>query len=60
MKTIFKSHTQWAQCARWSTVNEHLFVSGGYDSLVKLWDTRRLVNHLIALNLFDSAAEYKP
>ncbi|XP_014488962.1 PREDICTED: ribosome biogenesis protein WDR12 homolog [Dinoponera quadriceps] len=39
-KTVFKSHTQWAQCVRWSTVNEYLFVSGGYDDLVKLWDTR--------------------
>lgn len=43
MKTKFTSHTQWVASVRWSTVDEHLFISGGYDNVVKFWDTRRLV-----------------
>lgn len=40
MKSKFTSHTQWVMSVRWSTVNEHLFISGAYDNIVKLWDTR--------------------
>ncbi|XP_014483139.1 PREDICTED: ribosome biogenesis protein WDR12 homolog [Dinoponera quadriceps] len=40
MKTLYISHTQWVQCVRWSSMNEHLFISGAYDGIVKLWDTR--------------------
>ncbi|XP_032683439.1 ribosome biogenesis protein WDR12 homolog [Odontomachus brunneus] len=40
MKTMYTSHTQWVQCVRWSTVIEYLFISGAYDDIVKLWDTR--------------------
>ncbi|KAF7987879.1 hypothetical protein HCN44_003742 [Aphidius gifuensis] len=40
VKTTFTSHSQWVQCVRWSTTDDHLFISGGYDNIVKLWDTR--------------------
>lgn len=40
LKMKFTSHSQWVASVRWSTVNEHLFISGGYDNLVKFWDTR--------------------
>lgn len=42
VKTRFTSHKQWVMSVRWSTVDEHLFISGAYDNIVKLWDTRRL------------------
>jgi len=42
VKARFTSHTQWVVSVRWSTVDEHLFISGAYDNIVKLWDTRRL------------------
>ncbi|KAJ8680541.1 hypothetical protein QAD02_016328 [Eretmocerus hayati] len=40
VKSMFTSHTQWVQSVRWSTVQEHLFISGAYDNEMKLWDTR--------------------
>nr|CAD7431798.1 unnamed protein product [Timema monikensis] len=40
VKTTFTSHNQWVQSVRWSTTDEHLFISGAYDQQVKLWDTR--------------------
>lgn len=42
-KSMFTSHTQWVQAVRWSTTQDHLFMSGAYDNNVKLWDTRRCV-----------------
>ncbi|XP_012224179.2 ribosome biogenesis protein WDR12 homolog [Linepithema humile] len=42
VKAKFSSHTQWVMSVRWSTVNEHLFISGAHDNIVKLWDTRSL------------------
>ncbi|XP_057668631.1 ribosome biogenesis protein WDR12 homolog [Diorhabda carinulata] len=39
-KTTFTSHTLWVSSVTWSTYDEHLFLSGGYDSAVKMWDTR--------------------
>lgn len=41
VKAMFTSHTQWVQTVRWSTTDEHLFISGAYDNNLKLWDTRR-------------------
>ncbi|GAB1861397.1 Ribosome biogenesis protein WDR12 homolog [Camponotus japonicus] len=40
LKAKFTSHTQWVASVRWSTVNENHFISGGYDNVVKFWDTR--------------------
>lgn len=39
-KTTFTSHTMWVSSVAWSQNDEHLFMSGGYDECVKLWDTR--------------------
>lgn len=41
VKSMFTCHTQWVQTVRWSKINEHLFLSGAYDNLTKVWDTRR-------------------
>lgn len=39
-KTTFASHTLWVTSVAWSAHDEHLFVSGSYDSWVKMWDSR--------------------
>ncbi|XP_044751096.1 ribosome biogenesis protein WDR12 homolog [Coccinella septempunctata] len=39
-KSSFISHTNWVSSVDWSPHSEHLFISGGYDSKVKIWDTR--------------------
>ncbi|KAI4465756.1 wd40 repeat protein 12 37 [Holotrichia oblita] len=39
-KSTFTSHTMWVSSVAWSQNDEHLFISGGYDNCVKLWDTR--------------------
>ncbi|KAH9524518.1 hypothetical protein Btru_027074 [Bulinus truncatus] len=40
MKGTFTSHTGWVSSVNWSKFNEHLFISGSHDMLMKLWDTR--------------------
>lgn len=40
VKNTFLGHTAWVQTVRWSTTEEHLFISGSYDHQVKLWDMR--------------------
>ncbi|KAK7027301.1 WD repeat-containing protein 12 [Halocaridina rubra] len=37
----YVSHTKWVPSVKWSAVAEHLFVSGGYDNVIKMWDSRR-------------------
>lgn len=39
-KITFTSHTLWVSAVAWSSYSEYLFMSGGYDAAVKLWDTR--------------------
>ncbi|CAF1184556.1 unnamed protein product [Rotaria sp. Silwood1] len=42
LRSTYSSHSQWVSSVMWSRKSEYLFVSGSYDSLVKLWDTRSL------------------
>lgn len=58
MKLKFTSHCQWVRAVRWSTVNEHLFISAAYDNLIKLWDTRRLVASTIELTTLLMGFDY--
>lgn len=39
-KTMFTSHSLWVSSVTWSKYDTHLFLSGSYDSTVKMWDTR--------------------
>lgn len=41
VKSTFTSHSGWCSSVKWSNTNEYLFISGSYDCLIKLWDTRR-------------------
>ncbi|XP_015123432.1 ribosome biogenesis protein WDR12 homolog [Diachasma alloeum] len=40
VKSTLTSHTQWVQTVCWSTTDANMFLSGGYDNCLKLWDTR--------------------
>ncbi|GFS17573.1 ribosome biogenesis protein WDR12 homolog [Elysia marginata] len=40
MKGTYTSHAGWVSSVDWSKSDEHLFVSGSHDCLMKLWDTR--------------------
>ena len=41
VKATYTSHTAWISSVAWSPTNEYHFISGSYDSLLKLWDTRK-------------------
>jgi WD40 repeat protein len=43
VKATFTSHVGWVSTVCWSTTHERLFVSGGHDNILKLWDSRRQV-----------------
>ncbi|XP_074659393.1 ribosome biogenesis protein WDR12 homolog isoform X2 [Tubulanus polymorphus] len=38
--STFTSHTGWVTSVSWSQHNPNLFISGSYDSVLKLWDVR--------------------
>ncbi|BFY97523.1 hypothetical protein BsWGS_00563 [Bradybaena similaris] len=40
MTGTYTSHTAWVSSVDWSKTNEHLFLSGSHDMIMKLWDTR--------------------
>jgi len=40
IKCTYSSHTAWVSCVAWSPTHAYHFISGSYDQLVKLWDTR--------------------
>ncbi|KAJ6625037.1 Ribosome biogenesis protein WDR12 like, partial [Pseudolycoriella hygida] len=40
VKNSYLGHSQWIQSVCWSTTDENMFVSAGYDYQVKLWDVR--------------------
>lgn len=40
VKNTYLGHSQWVTSVCWSKTEEHLFISGSYDTFVKLWDMR--------------------
>ncbi len=40
VKSQFTSHEGWVTCVDWCRERAELFLSGGHDNLVKMWDSR--------------------
>lgn len=43
VQQTFQSHAQWVSAVAWHPTNANLFLSGGYDGQVKVWDARSSV-----------------
>jgi ribosome biogenesis protein YTM1 len=39
-KKALKSHSAWVSTLAWHPTNPNMFLSGGYDGAVKVWDLR--------------------
>ncbi|TRY63093.1 hypothetical protein TCAL_00320 [Tigriopus californicus] len=46
VKNQFTSHDGWVTCVDWCQEREDLFISGGHDTVVKMWDRRSCVTPL--------------
>ena len=53
VKAQFTSHNGWVTCVDWCNERENLFISGGHDQLVKLWDRRSFASPLYDLKGHD-------
>lgn len=40
VQCVFTSHNGWVSDVHWSPTSEYQFISGSYDCVLKLWDTR--------------------
>ncbi|XP_069111210.1 ribosome biogenesis protein WDR12 homolog [Argopecten irradians] len=40
VKCTYTSHNGWVSSVSWSKENEYHFISGSYDNVMKMWDTR--------------------
>ena len=40
VKSAYSSHQGWVSSVDWCHQNDHLFVSGSHDTLLKMWDVR--------------------
>lgn len=40
VKCSYTSHAGWVSAVHWAPNSEHQFISGSYDTLMKLWDAR--------------------
>lgn len=37
---VFKSHTHWISCVKWSNVSEYHVATASFDRNIKIWDIR--------------------
>eukprot|EP00095_Tigriopus_kingsejongensis_P004479 snap_masked-scaffold168_size293125-processed-gene-1.48 protein:Tk04479 transcript:snap_masked-scaffold168_size293125-processed-gene-1.48-mRNA-1 annotation:"hypothetical protein DAPPUDRAFT_323838" len=49
VKSQFTSHDGWVTCVDWCQDREDLFISGGHDMVIKMWDRRSCVTPLYDL-----------
>lgn len=60
VKSTFTSHVGWVSTVCWSTTHERLFISGGHDNILKLWDSRRQVLSKQLMELVDNSLFCSP